>query len=106
MHHESRSSRYQATFDAALQEYEKITGITLVKHPIAEKLHNCHSVEPTILLIQDQARELGDFPGSNRIMESIKNSVLVLSMLAATPALGDAIDIVRTKTLMGVLFHL
>jgi hypothetical protein len=105
MHHESRSSRYQRTFDAALQEYEKI-GITLVKHPIAEKLHNCHSVEPIILLIQDQARELGDFPGSNRIMESIKNSVSVLSMLAATPALGDAIDIVRTKTLMGVLFHL
>jgi len=89
-----------------LQEYEKITGITLLKHPIAEKLHNCHSVEPIILLIQDQARDLGDFPGSNRIMESIKNSVSVLSMLAATPALGDAIDIVRTKALVGVLFHL
>jgi hypothetical protein len=106
MHHESRSSRYQGTFDAALQEYEKVTGITLVKHPIAVKLHNCHSVEPIILLIHDQARELGDFPGSNRIMESVKNSVTVLSMLAATPALGDAIDIVRIKTLMGVLFHL
>jgi hypothetical protein len=106
MDHESPSSRYQGTFNAAVQEYEKITGITLVKHPITEKLHNCHSVEAIIPLIQDQARELGDFPGSNRIMESIKSSVTVLSMLAATPALGDAIDIVRTKTLTGVLFHL
>ena len=100
MSRESRPSRFRTAFDAALQEYEKITNITLATHPIAEKLNNCHSVELIILLIQDQAREFGDFPGIDRIMKSIKNTVSVLSMLAATPALSDAIDIVRPKALM------
>ncbi len=100
MSRESRPCRFRAAFDAALQEYEKITNITLATHPIAEKLNNCHSVEPIILLIQDQAREFGVFPGIDRIMKSIKNTVSVLSMLAATPALRDAIDIVRPKALM------
>ena len=100
MSRESRPSRFRPAFDAALQEYEKITNITLATHPIAEKLNNCHSVEPIILLIQDQAREFGDVPGIDRIMKSVKNTVSVLSMLAATPALRDAIDIVRPKALM------
>jgi len=95
MSHESRLSRFRTAFDAVLREYEKITNITLAAHPIAEKLKNCHSVEPNILLIQDLAREFGHFPGIDRIMKSIENTVSVLSMLAAIPALGDAIDIVR-----------
>jgi hypothetical protein len=102
MSRESRPSRFRTAFDAALQEYEKTTNITLATHPIAEKLDNCHSVELVILLIQDQAQGFGDFPGIDRIMKSIKNIVSVLSMLAATPALSDAIDIVRPKALMGV----
>ena len=100
MSRESRPSHFRTAFDATLQEYEKITNITLATHPIAEKLNNCHSAESIILLIQDQARELGDFPGIERIMKSIKNTVSVLSMLAAIPALGDAIDIVRPNALM------
>jgi len=95
MSRESPPSRFRTAFDAVLREYEKITNITLAAHPIAEKLKNYHSVEPTILLIQDLAREFGDFPGIDRIMKSINNSVSLLSMLAAIPVLGNAIGIVR-----------
>jgi hypothetical protein len=104
MSHQLQSSRFRSAFDAALQEYEKATNITLAKHPIAEKLQNYHSVEPIIIFLQDQAREFGDFPGSDRIMRSIENTVAVLFALAAT-ALGDTIDVVRPKALMGILFH-
>jgi hypothetical protein len=99
-----RSSRVRGLFDAALQDYGKTTKVTLAEHPIAEKLQSCHSVEPIVTLLQDQARELGDFRGSDRVMKSIKNTVSVLSMLAATAALGDAIDIVRPnlKPLIGI----
>jgi len=102
MSHQSRSSRSRGLFDAALQDYEKTTSITLAEHPIAEKFQNCHSVEPIITVLQDQAREFCDFPGSDRIMKSIENTASILTMLAATDALGDAIDIVRHKSFMGI----
>lgn len=102
MSHQSQVSPFRGAFDVALQEYEKTTNITLANHPIAEKLHSCHSVESIILLLQDQARQLGDFSGSDGIMKSIKNTVSVLSMLATTAGFGDTIDIVRRKPLMEV----
>ncbi len=105
MGHQSQPSRFQRTFDVALQEYEKLTNITLANHPIAEKLHNCHSVEPIIALLQNQVRQFGDFSGSDSIMKSVKNTVSLLSSLASTAALGDATTFVRPKPLMGV-FHL
>jgi hypothetical protein len=98
---QSRSSHFRALFHAALQDYEKATNITLAKHPIAEQLLNCYSVEPIITLLQDQARGFGDFPRSDRLMKSIKNTIPVLSMLAATAALGDGIDIVRPRLSWG-----
>jgi hypothetical protein len=94
MSRESPPSRFRTAFDAVLREYEGITNITLAAHPIAEKLKNCHSVESFILLIQDLAQEFGDFPGTDRIMKSLNNSVSLLSMLAAIPVLGNTIGIV------------
>ncbi len=98
---QSRSPHFRALFHAALQDYEKATNITLAKHPIAEKLLNCYSVEPIITLLQDQARGFGDFPRSDRLMKSIKNTISVLSMLATTAALGDGIDIVCPRLSWG-----
>jgi hypothetical protein len=106
MGHQSQSSRFRGLFDAALRDYEKTTNVTLANHPISEQLQNCHSVEPIIALLQDQARELGDFPRGDEIMKSIKNTVSVLFVLASTVALGgDATDIVRPKALMGIFHH-
>ena len=105
MNPHSGSSRFRALFDVALRDYEKTTNITLAKHPIAEQLQNCHTVEPIMTLLQGQARELGDFPGSDKMMESIKNTISVLCMLGDTAALGDAINLVRPKVLMGVFHH-
>jgi hypothetical protein len=97
MSHQPGSSRFRALFDAALREYEKTTNINLPKHPFAEKLQHSNTVKSVIALLQDQARELGDFPGSSRIMKSINNAVSTLSIFSATPAFGDAIDRVRPK---------
>ena len=103
MIHQSRSSRFRRLFDEALHDYEKTTDIALAKHPLAEQLQNSYTVEP-IIFLQDHARELGDFPGSDRMMKSIKNTVSVLGMLSDTPtALGEAIDsdLVRFKVAVG-----
>jgi hypothetical protein len=91
MSQQSGLSRFRGLFEAALRDYEKTTNITLTEHPLAEQLQNCHSDEPIVTILQNQAREIGDVPGSVRIVKSIKNTVSILSMLAT---LGDAIDMV------------
>ncbi len=39
------SSRLQVFLEAALEDYEKQTGIALIKHPLAERLYDCDSLE-------------------------------------------------------------
>jgi len=96
MSDQSGSSRLQALFELALRDYESTTNITLAKHPLAEKLEKCQSVESIIALLQDQAK---GFRGSDRIMRSIGSTVSVLDQLSTITTLGGAIGLVRQKTL-------
>jgi hypothetical protein len=83
----------------ALEDYEIKTKISLVEHPLSQKLDNCHSVESITTLLQDQARTFDQFRGRDRIMKSIRSTVSFLHKLSTTP-FGDGIDLVRQKTLM------
>jgi hypothetical protein len=93
----SASTRVRALFEFALQAYEKKTGITLTKHPLAVQLQSCHTVESITGLVQDQALAFCEFQGKDRIMKSIKSTVSILTTLSATACLGDAIGLVRQK---------
>jgi hypothetical protein len=95
MSHQSESDRLRGLFDAALQHYEKTTNIILAKHPLAEQLQNCHTIESTTNFLQDKARDFGDFRGSDKIMVSIKNTVSILSMLPVNATSDGARDPVR-----------
>lgn len=97
MSHQSVSSRFRGLFDAALQDYEKTTNKTLVKHPLAEQLQNCHSVESITTFLQDQVREFGRYQRGDEIMRSIKNIVSSICILSATPALDDVVQLVCSK---------
>ena len=97
MSDQSGSSRLRALFELALRDYESTTNITLAKHPLAEKLENCRSVEAITVLLQDQAKE---FRGRDRIMRSIGSTVSVLDKLSTIATLGGAIGLVRRKMLM------
>ena len=101
---QSVSSRFRTLFDLALEDYEIKTNISLAKHPLAQKLDHCHSIDSITALLQDQARALGEFRGRDRIMKSIRSTVSFLYKLSATAALGDCIGLVRQETLMTV-FH-
>ena len=101
---QSVSSRLRTRFESALEDYEINTEISLAKHPLAQKLENCHSVESITTLLQDQARYFSEFRGKDRIMKSIESTVSFLYKLSATGALGDGMSLVRQKTLMTV-FH-
>ena len=91
MRGQSRSSRFRVPFQSALQDYERATNISLDKHPLADQLNNCNSVESITSFLQDQTQAWGDFRGSDRLVKSIKNTVPILCMLSGTTALGDAV---------------
>ena len=87
-------SRSEVLFESALQDYEKQTGIPLSKHPLAEQLQNCQSVESITILLQEQARAFNDFRGGDRIMKLLKSVVSTLSRVSAVAALGHDIGMV------------
>ena len=103
MSDQSGSFRLQALFRSALEDYEKQTNISLAKHPLAEQLESCHSVESISSLLQHHARAISELRGSDRILKSIKSIVSFLYKFSATAAFGDDIGLVRQKMLMGML---
>jgi hypothetical protein len=99
---QSISSRLRTLFDLALQDYEIKTQISLANHPLAQNLDNSNSVESITILLQDQARILGEFRGKDRIMRSIRSTVSFLYKLSATAVFVDGMSLVRQKTLVTV----
>jgi hypothetical protein len=86
---------WQVLFEAALQDYEKQTGIVLAKHPLAEQLQNCHSVESVTDVLHEQTQAFSEFRGGDKIMKPLKNTLSVLHKLSAAAKLGQAIGLVR-----------
>ena len=100
----SGSSHFRVLFEAALHDYEKQTGITLAKHPLAEQLQGCGSVESITALLHEQAQALDEFIGSGKIMKLFKNTVSILYALSNIVNLGlvcpkGAIEYFTTLTL-------
>jgi hypothetical protein len=94
MAHQSESARSQALFESALQAYEEKAGVSLALHPLAIKVHSCHTVEAIIGLFRDQAQPFMHLQGSDRIMKSLETTVSILSELASAASLA-AFGLVR-----------
>jgi hypothetical protein len=101
MSDQSASSHLKVLFEAALQSYERQTGIPLAKHPLAERLQECHSVESIITVLHEQTQSFNEFRGKEKIMKLLKNVVSILHKLSPCAKLGEVIGVVRLKTLMG-----
>jgi hypothetical protein len=89
------SSYLRVLFETALQDYETQTGIALVKHPLAEHLQNCNSVESVTAVLQEQTQAFSEFRGKEKTLTLLKNAVSVLYKLSAGADFGQAISLVR-----------
>jgi len=93
---DTSATKLQLLFDAALQSYEKQTGMKLIDHPLTRQLENCHSVNSIMDVLQQQARALSEFRGDNgKAMKSLKRAVDVLHALSTSTILGEGISLVR-----------
>jgi hypothetical protein len=78
-------SPFQDLFDAALQDYQIQTGISLVDHPLAKQLESCNSVDSVTAVLQEQAQIFREFRGDDgKVMRSLRYSVNILYTLSVT----------------------
>jgi hypothetical protein len=103
MSDQSALSQLNVLFEAALQDYERQTGITLANHPLAERLQECDSVESITAVLHEQTQAFNEFQGKGKIVKSLKNAVSVLYKLSACAKLAEVIGVVHLKALM--VFH-
>ena len=101
MSDQSGSSHLQVLFEAALRDYEKQTGIALAKHPLAEQLQNCDSVESVTAVLREQTQAFSEFQGKDKVSKPLEKAVSILYTLSATANLGQDIGLVRPYALTG-----
>ena len=98
---QSGSPHLQELFEIALQDYEDQTGIALAKHPLAEKLQNCDSVESVTAILREQTQAFSEFQEKDKVLKPLKKAVSVLYKLSATTNFGQDIGLVRPYALTG-----
>ena len=98
MSDQSGSSRLRLRFEAALQDYERKTGIELVKHPLSNLLQNLDSVDSVTsvtTVLWEQTQPFSDFRGNDKVKKLLQNVVSVLYKLSAAGDFGQGIGAVR-----------
>jgi hypothetical protein len=85
---QSGSSRLWVLYEAALYNYEKQTGIALAKHPLAEKLQNCNSVESVTAVLYEQTQAFSEFRGNDKVLKPLKEVVSILYKLSPPANFG------------------
>jgi hypothetical protein len=98
----SNHSGSSVLFEAALRDYETQTGIALAKHPLAERLQQCHSVESITAVLHEQTQAFRKFRGKEKIMKSLQNTVSFMCKLSACTKLAEVIGMVHLKRSWGV----
>jgi len=85
----SSTSNFDAIFDAALHEYETLTGKSLASHPFYERLDTCHSPEDVLNVFQDQAQDFRKFyKREEKLMAWLNPIINILFTISATLAEG------------------
>ena len=102
------SGRFQALLESALQECKKRPGVILVdkEDSLAIQLQCCHSIDDITTLLQGKTRAFDDSQQHDRILNSIKATVSILSPVSAIVSLADDAGLVRQKVMENCLAFL
>ena len=66
----SGSLHLHVLFQTALDDYENQTGMELNKHPLAEHLQDCNSVEAITTILREQMQGLNKFQEKDKSLEA------------------------------------
>ena len=88
------ASRLCVLFEAALEDYEKQTGIELAKHPLAERLQDCNSVEAVTAILREQAQDFNKFQEKDKVLKPLKKVLTVLYRLSSAANFAQDVGLV------------
>jgi hypothetical protein len=77
------SNHLRVLFEAALEDYKQQTGIDLAKHPLAERLQDCNSVESVTAILCEQAQDFKEFREEDKVLKPLKKVLTVLQGLSS-----------------------
>jgi hypothetical protein len=106
MSNQSASSHLLVLFEAALKHYEQQTGIGLAKHPLAECLQDCNSVESVTFILREEAQDFEEFREKDKILKPLKKVLTVLHKLSSTTNSTQDVGFVCPYALAGCLTSL
>ena len=87
------TDNFTAIFNAALNEYEKLTGKRLDTHPFAAQLESCQTPEAISNVLRTQAQAFSKFrEGDEKLMAWLNPTIHILSTFSDT--LGEGISLV------------
>ncbi len=66
-------------------DYKQQTGIDLAKHPLADRLQDCNSVENVIAILREQAQDFKKFQEKDKVLKPLKNVLTILHLLSSVP---------------------
>ena len=91
------SSRFQAVFDAALNEYSQKTGKDIASDPLTAKLRSCRSPDEVHGVLREQVQAFNQFRNGNgmvQLMRKLKPTVDILLSLSNGGVLANAVSLV------------
>jgi len=96
MSDQSGSSHLRASvlFEAALEDYRQQTGIELAKHPLAERLQYCNSVESVTDILREQTQDFKEFREKDKVLRPLKKVLTVLHSLPSAANLAQDFGLV------------
>jgi fungal STAND N-terminal Goodbye domain len=92
---QSGSSNLRVLFEAALEDYKRQTGIELAKHPLAERLQDCNSVESVTAILREQAQDFKEFREKDKVLNPLKRILIVLNILPSAADFAQDVGLVR-----------
>ena len=102
MSDQSGSSHLGVLFEAALEEYKRQTGIELAKHPLAERLQDCNSIESVTDILREQTQDFKEFQEKDKVLKPLKKVLTVLHKLSSAADFAQDVGLVRHRRRQGV----
>jgi hypothetical protein len=91
---QSGSSHLLVLFEVALEDYKQQTGIELAKHPLAERLQDCNSVESVTAILREQAQDFKEFRERDKVLKPLKKVLTVLHRLSSAADFAQDVGLV------------
>ena len=91
---QSGSTHLRVLFEAVLEDYKQQTGIELAKHPLAERLQDCDSVESVCDILREQVQDFKKFREKDKVFNPLKRVLTVLHILPSVSDFAQDIGLV------------